>query len=81
VERSIAPDPAHARFRDVRICAPNKIMGMQLSGLVSALLRRCGISTRLMTVMGQRTNPLCGRGLAARSGDYVCRSNYLNERK
>src|SRR5260370_42232977 len=29
----------------------------------------------------QRTNPLCGRGLAARSGDYVCRSNYLNERK
>jgi hypothetical protein len=31
--------------------------------------------------VGQRTNPLCGRGLAARSGDYVCRSNYLNERK
>jgi len=29
----------------------------------------------------QRTNPLCGRGLAARLGDYVCRSNYLNERK
>jgi len=29
----------------------------------------------------QRTNPLSREGLAARSGDYVCRSNYLNERK
>src|SRR5712672_955112 len=27
------------------------------------------------------TNPLAREGPAARSGDYVCRSNYLNERK
>jgi hypothetical protein len=29
----------------------------------------------------QRTNPLPREGLAARSGDYVCRSNSLNERR
>ena len=29
----------------------------------------------------QRTNPLTREGLAAQSSDYVCRSNYLNERK
>jgi hypothetical protein len=34
-----------------------------------------------MSVKCQRTNPLSREGLAARSGDYVCRSNYLNERK
>ena len=34
-----------------------------------------------MSQLGQRTNPLSREGLAARSGDYVCRSNYLNERK
>ena len=31
--------------------------------------------------LGQRTNPLSREGLVARSGDYVCRSNYLNERR
>ena len=30
---------------------------------------------------GHRTNPLTREGLAAQSSDYVCRSNYLNERK
>ena len=30
--------------------------------------------------MGQRTNPLSREGLAARSGDYIYRSNYLIER-
>jgi hypothetical protein len=29
----------------------------------------------------QRTNPLSREGLAARSGDYVCRSNALKERR
>ena len=29
----------------------------------------------------QGTNPLSREGLAARSGDYLCRSNYLNERR
>jgi hypothetical protein len=33
------------------------------------------------SAMSQRTNPLWRECLAARSGDYVCRSNYLNERK
>ncbi len=28
-----------------------------------------------------RTKPLSREGLAARSGDYVCRSNSLNERR
>jgi hypothetical protein len=34
-----------------------------------------------MSGPGQRTNPLPQEGLAARSGNYVCRSNYLNERR
>jgi len=29
----------------------------------------------------QGTNPLSREGLAARSGDYVFRSNYLNKRR
>ncbi len=33
------------------------------------------------SAVGQRTNPLPREGLAARSGDYVCRSNSLNERR
>jgi hypothetical protein len=35
----------------------------------------------VMSEKGHRTNPLSREGPAARSGDYVCRSNYLNERK
>jgi hypothetical protein len=34
-----------------------------------------------MSASRQRTNPLPREGLAARSGDYVCRSNSLNERR
>jgi hypothetical protein len=34
-----------------------------------------------MSALRQRTNPLTREGLAAQSSDYVCRSNYLNERK
>ena len=35
----------------------------------------------VMSEKCQRTNPLTREGLAAQSSDYVCRSNYLNERK
>ena len=34
-----------------------------------------------MSALRQGTNPLTREGLAAQSSDYVCRSNYLNERK
>jgi hypothetical protein len=37
---------------------------------------QCAVSEK-----GQRTNPLSREGLAAQSGNYVCRSNYLNERR
>jgi hypothetical protein len=39
------------------------------------------LSASRMSALRQRTNPLSREGPAARSGDYVCRSNYLNERK
>jgi hypothetical protein len=38
-------------------------------------------TSKQKTAKKRRTNPLSREGLAARSGDYVCRSNYLNERK
>jgi hypothetical protein len=46
---------------------------------MSVALNRLGVSR--MSAMRHRTNPLSREGPAARSGDYVCRSNYLNERK
>jgi hypothetical protein len=39
------------------------------------------LGNRGMSEKCQRTNPLTREGLAAQSSDYVCRSNYLNERK
>ena len=36
---------------------------------------------RWMSTFGHGTNPLSREGLAAQSGNYVCRSNYLNERR
>ena len=41
----------------------------------------CATTQVAMSELGHGTNPLWREGLAARSGDYVCRSNYLNERK
>jgi hypothetical protein len=42
---------------------------------------RSVVAEMLTSDMGQRTNPLSREGLAAQSGNYVCRSNYLNERR
>ena len=48
---------------------------------VGAVLMKTADANRTMSVQGHRTNPLPREGLAARSGDYVCRSNSLNERR
>jgi hypothetical protein len=43
--------------------------------------KRTYLESAGMSQTCQRTNPLPREGLAARSGDYVCRSNSLNERR
>jgi hypothetical protein len=48
---------------------------------MSSLMAPFGPHASLMSASRQRTNPLTREGLAAQSSDYVCRSNYLNERK
>jgi hypothetical protein len=45
------------------------------------LWRKADIRKLSTSVKCHRTNPLTREGLAAQSSDYVCRSNYLNERK
>ncbi|HJY47527.1 MAG TPA: hypothetical protein VJ349_02590, partial [Stellaceae bacterium] len=71
--------------------APRESYGLDASSIFYWSLNtdskhaRCGSNLHAepgrMSELGQGTNPLTREGLAAQSSDYVCRSNYLNERK